>query len=154
VFDIVGEIENGYAMSELVTCKHCSETGTCRNGQDGTSCDRCSTYWRQQQSQQMPKDERFTGMVCSVCFGRGLAETASSQWDYRFPGLLAVLFIAAAFGLLFYFEVTQSAHFDKVLVFVSTLVGSVTGYYFGGERRRRTVQVPKVETVVEKSNRQ
>ncbi len=35
--------------------------------------------------------------------------------------------------LSFYFEKTHSEFFDKVLVFVSTFVGSVTGYYFGGE---------------------
>ncbi|HEV2383265.1 MAG TPA: hypothetical protein VG206_26155 [Terriglobia bacterium] len=27
---------------------------------------------------------------------------------------------------------------DKLLVFVGTLVGSITGYYFGGERTRRS----------------
>jgi len=70
-----------------------------------------------------------------------LAETASSQWDYRFPGILAIVFIGTAFGLLYYFH--DSPHFDRILVFVSTLIGSVTGYYFGGERRRSTVRVSK-----------
>jgi hypothetical protein len=88
-----------------------------------------------------PKGGKHTGLVCSVCFGRGLAETASSQWDYRFPGILAIVFIAGAFGLLWYF--TASPHFDKILVFVSTLVGSVTGYYFGGERNRAAIRVSK-----------
>jgi hypothetical protein len=84
---------------------------------------------------------KHTGLVCSVCFGRGLAETASSKWDYRFPGILAILFISVAFGLLYYFS--NSAHFDTILVFISTLVGSVTGYYFGGERSRSTVRLSK-----------
>jgi hypothetical protein len=119
-------------MAELVPCKHCNETGTCRNGEDDASCDRCAAF---------PKTGKHTGLVCSVCMGRGLAETASSQWDYRFPGILAILFIAIAFGLLYYFY--DSPHFDRILVFVSTLVGSVTGYYFGGERRRSTVRVSK-----------
>ena len=70
-----------------------------------------------------------------------MAETASSQWDYRFPVILAILFIGIAFGLLYYFQ--NSPHFDTILVFVSTLVGSVTGYYFGGERRRSTVRISK-----------
>ena len=138
-------------MSEVVPCGHCGETGTCRTAEDGSSCDRCTTYWRQQQ-QNFPKTGRCAGVVCSVCFGRGLAETASSQWDYRFPALLAVLFIAAAFGILLFFEGKHSVHFDKILVFVSTLVGSVTGYYFGGERRRNSVQVPKFASLTRGSD--
>lgn len=127
-------------MAELVACKHCNESGTCRNGEGDASCDRCATFWSGS-DQRFPKTGKHTGLVCSVCMGRGLAETASSQWDYRFPGILAILFVLVAFGLLFYFN--QSAHFDKILVFVSTLVGSVTGYYFGGERNRLTVRVSK-----------
>ena len=127
-------------MAELVACKHCNESGTCRNGEGDASCDRCAAFWSGR-DQQFPKTGKHTGLVCSVCMGRGLAETASSQWDYRFPGILAILFVGVAFGLLYYFN--NSPHFDKILVFVSTLVGSVTGYYFGGERNRLTVRVSK-----------
>jgi uncharacterized membrane protein len=127
-------------MAELVLCKHCNETGTCRNGEGDASCDRCAAFWSGR-DKQFPKTGKHTGLVCSVCSGRGLAETASSQWDYRFPVILAILFIVIAFGLLYYFQ--NSPHFDTILVFVSTLVGSVTGYYFGGERRRSTVRISK-----------
>jgi hypothetical protein len=127
-------------MAELIPCKHCSESGTCRNADGEASCDRCVSFWSDR-LKVFPKEGKHTGLVCSVCFGRGLAETASSQWDYRFPGSLAILFILVAFGVLLYFH--DSVHFDKVLVFVSTLVGSVTGYYFGGERNRSAVRVSK-----------
>jgi hypothetical protein len=126
-------------MAELVPCKHCNETGTCRSGEGDASCDRCAAFWAR--DEKFPKTGKHAGLVCSVCKGRGLAETASSQWDYWFPGILAIVFIGVSFGLLYYFH--ESPHFDTILVFVGTLIGGVTGYYFGGERRRSTVRVLK-----------
>ena len=95
----------------------------------------------------------MTGLVCSVCWGKGVAEPSQSKWEYRFPAVLAIIFVALGFGtLLVVFLVpllksgADSQQFDKVLVFVSTLVGSVTGYYFGGERGKGRLTRPPVSS--------
>ena len=75
-----------------------------------------------------------------MCWGKGLAELSSSKWNYRYPALLAIVFVFLAFLLLFVFGVLRYEHFDKLLVFVSTLIGSITGYYFGGERAKATAR--------------
>jgi hypothetical protein len=54
-------------------------------------------------------------------------------------------FVLFGFMLLFVFGLgitstngclAPNPHFDKILVFVSTLIGSITGYYFGGEHAK------------------
>jgi hypothetical protein len=81
-----------------------------------------------------------TGIVCSVCWGKGIAEPSNQKWQYRFPAMLALLIILVALFLLIWYD--RKPEFDRIIVFVSTLVGSVTGYYFGGERRGASV-LPK-----------
>jgi hypothetical protein len=81
--------------------------------------------------------------VCSVCEGKGIAELSSAKWTYRYPAVLAVMLAVVAF-LTLWVAMLRSASddFAKVLVFVSTLTGSITGYYFGGTRamaRNRTL---------------
>jgi hypothetical protein len=120
-------------MLDFVTCKHCSETGTCSNGADGRSCARCRAHWISRDEAYKPKDEE-TGLVCSVCWGKGVTEPTSSKWQNRFTPVLASGFVVLAFFLVILFGALKLPEFDKVLVFASTLIGSITGYYFGGER--------------------
>ncbi len=82
----------------------------------------------------MPEGE-LTGLVCSVCYGRGVNEGSQTKWDYRFPLLLAA--VLSACGFITLWVLRENVNFDKVLVFVSTLLASITGFYFGGERSRR-----------------
>lgn len=130
-------------MPELVECKHCGMSGTCRNGINDQSCARCVSFWHES-IRAMPKQADSNGLVCSVCWGKGITELSQSKWEYRFPATLAIVFVTLGFGtLLTVFLLPPSGndhdHFDKVLVFVSTLVGSVTGYYFGGQRDKGRV---------------
>ena len=122
-------------MPDYVTCKHCNETGTCKNGKDGISCSRCTAYWAEA-IKGFQSSGSESGLVCSVCWGKGIAEPSSSKWVYRFPAILAIIFVVLAFFLLVLFGWREYNHFDKLLVFVSTLVGSITGYYFGGEKAK------------------
>jgi hypothetical protein len=138
---------------ELVDCKHCGMSGTCRNGINNESCAKCVSFW-QENLKRMPKDANPMGMVCSVCWGKGLTEPSQSKWEYRFPAALAIVFVALGFGtLLTVFLVplfrpgADTQHFDKVLVFVSTPVGSVTGYYFGGQKAKGRVGRPAVSAI-------
>ena len=120
-------------MPDYVTCKHCDETGTCK-GINGISCGRCVAFWDNSIRGFDKSTGNVSGLVCSVCWGKGIAEPSSSKWAYRFPAVLAIIVVVSAISLLVLFEWLKSEHFDKILVFVSTLAGSVTGYYFGGEK--------------------
>jgi len=117
---------------DLVPCAHCCQSGTCRNGLNGKGCALCQSTWLKYSGKNYIKDMDQTGIVCSVCWGKGLAEPSNQKWRYRFPAGLAILIIVAGLSLLVFFA--EKPGFDKIIVFVGTLVGSVTGYYFGGER--------------------
>jgi hypothetical protein len=116
---------------DLVPCAHCVTNGTCKNGLNQSGCAACQANWTERSGKFNDFPEK-TGIICSVCWGRGLVEPSNQKWEYRFPAFLALLIIVVAFSLLLLFS--NENGFDKILVFVSTLVGSVTGYYFGGER--------------------
>jgi hypothetical protein len=75
------------------------------------------------------------GLVCSVCYGKGVNQGSQTKWDYRLPLLLAAFLSVCGFITLW--ALRENGNFDKVLVFVSTLLASITGFYFGGERSRR-----------------
>lgn len=117
------------AGPELVPCKHCNETGTCNPGAE--SCGLCIKRWKTREGEVNPT----RGLVCSVCWGKGLVEASAAKWSNRFPFFLASVLVIFGFSLLFG---ANWAHIDghQALTFVGTLLGSVTGYYFGGERSR------------------
>jgi drug/metabolite transporter (DMT)-like permease len=119
---------------DLVPCAHCESKGSCKTG-----CPRCRAFWIQRESG-LENVSDWAGIVCSVCWGKGVAEPSNQKWQYRFPAMLALLILVVAVFLLLWFSgKDQKEAFDRILVFVSTLVGSVTGYYFGGERKGATV---------------
>lgn len=138
-------------MPEFVTCKHCDETGTCKNRLDGNSCARCRAYWVKEIKNYQPQ-EIESGLVCSVCWGKGVTEPTSTKWQNRFTPVLASVFVVFAFVLIAVFGFWAVDGFDKVLVFASTLIGSITGYYFGGEKAagREVATIKKIP--VEKPN--
>ncbi|HEX8197533.1 MAG TPA: hypothetical protein VF571_15165 [Pyrinomonadaceae bacterium] len=139
-------------MAEFVTCKHCDETGTCKNRLDGSSCARCRAYWVSAIKNYQPQ-ETESGLVCSVCWGKGVTEPTSTKWQNRFTPILASVFVVFAFVLIAGFGIwAEVGSFDKVLVFASTLIGSITGYYFGGERAagREVATIKKIP--IEKPN--
>ena len=77
-----------------------------------------------------------TGLKCSTCWGRGLVEpTGATRWDYRTPAYLAAGLAALTFVLLFVTYNGNGEAFNKSLIFAGTLLGSITGYYFGGQKR-------------------
>jgi hypothetical protein len=45
-----------------------------------------------------------------------------------------MIFVILAFGTLLIFGLEAPDNFEKVLVFISTLIGSITGYYFAASR--------------------
>lgn len=134
-------------MSDLLDCPHCKKTGTCANGPNGVSCARCTSQWASKfwRYRRFPNGE-LTGLVCSVCWGKGVNEGSRTKWDYRFPVLLAAFL--SGFGFITLLALHQNGNFDKVLVFVSTLLASITGFYFGGERARQRGEVVQLKQKV------
>jgi hypothetical protein len=125
-------------MDDLANCQHCKMTGTCTTD-SGASCNRCVAVWRERYPKHFDNSKIYKGLVCSVCWGKGLAEPSQRKWDYRFPAILAATFVVLAF-LLLYLGDTIGLRADKSLPFVGTLVGSITGFYFGGAKRGETAK--------------
>jgi hypothetical protein len=134
------QIESEYLVAELaglMDCAHCKKLGTCESGGGGKSCAVCIAYWRKEHKLFQDTDGAM-GLICSSCKGKGAVEPhGAARWDYRYPAALATLLALFSFLLLFftYFVTYKGGEaFNKSLVFVGTLLGSVTGYYFGRER--------------------
>jgi hypothetical protein len=131
-----------------VECQHCKHTGTCTNGLDGQSCLRCIAFWTKHK-EFVSESGKPIGLVCSVCWGKGSAELSSVKWNYRTPAYLAFVIVLFGFLILFVFGWRHSEQFDKLLVFVSTLIGSITGYYFAAKATAaRTATATSVEKAI------
>lgn len=75
------------------------------------------------------------GLVCSVCHGRGSVESFSLQLQNRFVPCFAGALVTALFGVVVAtLFIDKGGHFDKVIGFAGTMIGTITGYYFGGKR--------------------
>lgn len=120
-------------MADRYPCAHCGSSGTCRNAADGKSCAVCV------EAHGLVEDD-YGGsacndaIVCSVCKGMGTTETVSLRFQKHFTASLALVFVGLAFVIIVIFGVQGSEHFETVLAFAGTLIGSVTGFYFGGVR--------------------
>lgn len=114
----------------FIKCAHCSGTGTCKNGEKETSCFACK------KESKLKNNETTTGLVCSVCLGLGMAEPKSLRIQNRLVPMLALLLVYFALVLIAVFA--SKDNFPEILAFASTLIGSITGYYFGGKNKTST----------------
>lgn len=130
-------------MVDRYQCAHCGSTGTCRNASDGKSCSVCVRQHRLEPEDNDP-------IVCSVCRGIGSVEPVSLGFQKHFTASLALVFVGLAFVVIFVFGVYVPEHFEKVLVFAGTLIGSITGFYFGGTQR--FVRRPRSESPAVRSH--
>jgi hypothetical protein len=112
-------------------CQHCGTLGTCTTGNNGHSCARCKAVWVKEFG--IDPGKEYKGLVCSVCRGRGIAESHRVKWEYRFPAVLALIFVFLTFMLL-YFRQRIGIDPGLALTFAGTLIGSITGFYFGGAK--------------------
>lgn len=110
-------------------CGHCRGHGTCHTGRDGSSCFVCAS------DAQVPDlNSTHHGLPCSVCHGHGCGAPKEVKTNRLMNVYVTVFFSVAVFGVLilsFWFP----AHFDKVLTFSGTIIGSITGFYFAGRQR-------------------
>ncbi|MCI5211353.1 MAG: molecular chaperone DnaJ [Candidatus Electrothrix sp. ATG2] len=111
----------------FVTCAHCSGTGTCKNGENESSCYACKKASKYKQT------EPISGLVCSVCGGVGIAEPYTIRLHNRIVPALALLIVYCALAIVFL--KSSKENFTEILAFAGTLIGSVTGYYFGGKTK-------------------
>ena len=113
--------------SNFLPCAHCGGTGTCRNGSAGESCAVCL-------KKNKIDAQASTGLVCSVCCGYGAVEPRTARLRNLIAPVFALLIAGTALGLAWFFAGDE--HFTEVLAFAATLIGSITGYYFGGRNRK------------------
>jgi NMD protein affecting ribosome stability and mRNA decay len=109
-----------------LACAHCGATGTCRNGSAGDSCAVCI-------KKNKIEGQPSTGLVCSVCQGCGAIEPRTARLRTLIAPIFALLIVYTALGLAWFFAGDE--HFTEVLAFAATLIGSITGYYFGGRNK-------------------
>ena len=113
------------------TCKHCDESGTCRTL---TSLVVVSVHAGGGRISFGPEDPT-NGLICSVCWGKGLVEASAAKWSNRFPFISSSGLVLLGFACFFLISWTKIDE-HQALTFSGTLLGSITGFYFGGERGR------------------
>jgi hypothetical protein len=122
-------------MDGFQPCAHCGGTGTCNRGPNAIGCQICFAHWRERYPKM--QNDPAGAVKCSTCWGRGIVEPpGATKWDYKTPAYLGAALAGLSFLLLFVLLWKGSDElFSKTLVFVGTLIGSITGYYFGGQKR-------------------
>ena len=75
------------------------------------------------------------GIVCSVCGGEGSFEPFTIQLQNRIVPLLAVGIVYFALAIVGFIAFEGKDYYHEIIAFAGTLIGSVTGYYFGGKQR-------------------
>lgn len=69
--------------SNLYPCAHCEQTGICRSGSDGFSCNACI-------KRNELKGQNYLGLACGICGGIGQAEPMTERMNKRTAPLLAI----------------------------------------------------------------
>lgn len=119
-------------MDLRVPCAHCKSTGTCANSENETSCAVCVA--KHKLPSHSSPERLYTGVVCSVCSGQGQVEPFTVRLQQRIVPLLALVLVYAALLLIWSFASRENFH--ELLAFAGTLIGSVTGFYFGGRAEK------------------
>ena len=61
----------------------------------------------------------------------------SLGFQKHFTPSLALVFVGLAFLTIILLGWRESEHFESVLTFASTLIGGITGFYFGGSGKSK-----------------
>ncbi len=118
--------------SNLYECKHCGGTGTCSNGENGTSCVACA------ERNDLPfyKRKNQQGLICGCCGGIGQSEPMTERMNKRISPMLALLMVFFLMFLVICALLIKSNYFSEILTFSSTLLGIILGYYFSSNRSK------------------
>lgn len=121
-------------MVNLYDCKHCSGTGTCSNGTNNSSCERCAKLnelpiWRRR--------NQF-GLICGSCGGIGKAEPLTERMNKRIAPILAIMLVMALLTIISLAALFENKYFTELLAFSSAIIGSICGYYFSSLKTSKT----------------
>lgn len=79
--------------TNLFPCAHCSETGTCRTGDNNNTCSACLRAHN-------IKGKNHVGLICGVCFGLGSAEPPTEKILRRYQPASNIYALCVCLGLL------------------------------------------------------
>lgn len=112
----------------LYPCAHCTGTGTCKNGSANSSCNVCI-------KDNELKGKEHIGLACGICGGLGLAEPKTERINKRITPLLALTIVFLLLSGVFFSAITNNPHFNEILAFSGTLIGTVLGFYFSARSK-------------------
>jgi len=115
--------------ANLYNCAHCGGSGTCKNGENETSCLMCS-------KENEIKGHGHRGLPCSVCGGIGQAEPRTERINKRMPALLGFSVVFILIISLIITAVLNSQYFNQLQSFSGPIVGAIIGYYFSNRSIR------------------
>lgn len=115
------------ASTEQMKCAHCEGSGTCRNGHNQTSCAIC----RRSHKLESSSIEDTSGLICTICQGHRIFEVTAARLRNRLVPFLALFIVC--FVLVLVWNTIDKENFGEILAFSGTLIGSITGYDFGGK---------------------
>lgn len=110
-------------------CGHCAGHGTCNTSQNSSSCFVCAKLAGVPDPQAM----NF-GLPCSICNGHGCGAPSEVKINRLVGATVTVLLCVLVFAVIFV-SFNKPDNFDQVLTFAGTILGSITGFYFGGRAR-------------------
>jgi hypothetical protein len=121
---------------EQAPCVHCGATGVCKNGPKETACFDCvarlsAKIWQRWTASKPNTSNVQKGCWCGVCLGKGRIEGATFKILKFFPFAFALLFIGCCFVVLWH---TAHGELDKLQGALTTIMGTIVGFYFGGRR--------------------
>jgi hypothetical protein len=121
---------------EQAPCPHCLATGTCTRGPELTACSDCidrvsARMWQRFKVRQLSASKEQPGCWCGVCLGKGRIEGATFKFLRFFPFIFAAAFVAGCFLVLLLAGKETS---EKLQGALTTLMGTIVGFYFGGKR--------------------
>jgi hypothetical protein len=124
------------SVLEQANCPHCGATGTCKLGLNGAACDDCADrisarFWQRFKNRTPNADAERRHFWCGVCLGKGRIEGATFKFLRLFPFFFAAAFVVCCFLVLWHLEKDSV---DKLQGALTTLMGTIVGFYFGGKR--------------------
>jgi hypothetical protein len=116
--------------AQLYPCKHCGESGTCKSGENDSSCHACVKY------HELKGKAPFHGLACGTCGGIGQAEPFTDRMNNRIKPMLALGIVFLVLIFTFVLAAFKNQYFTEFLAFSGTLMGAVTAFYFNNSRKR------------------
>lgn len=123
---------NSSEKHTLYACNHCTESGTCTNGHNGSSCLSCLKkntvhFWE--------RKKYSHGIICGVCGGLGRAELMTARMNERTKPMLAIWGLTILPLLIVFSLIYKSDLSGTVVTLAGTLMGSIITYYFSLKNR-------------------